>query len=103
MATRRILQVSARAFVSPTAEGGGNPVTIFYPSSSGEFTANIRSKLAQTCDWESVVVEPCQSDLSVSQFSFFMPSGEEVSFCARKLVLTQHNFILLLSPFKMTL
>jgi len=28
------------------------------------------------------VVEPCQEDSTVSQFSFFMPSGEEVSFCA---------------------
>lgn len=96
MVARQILKVSARAFVSPVAGGGGsssgsaaksggNPVTIFSPSSpSTKLTQELRSRLAQTCTWESVVVEPCQDDLTVSQFSFFMPSGEEVSFCARK-------------------
>ena len=93
MAARQILKVSARAFVSPVAGGssGGNPVTIFSPSSpSTKLTPELRSRLAQTCTWESVVVEPCQDEddsSSVSQFSFFMPSGEEVSFCARKKIL----------------
>ena len=94
MAARQILKVSARAFVSPVAGGssGGNPVTIFSPSSpSTKLTPELRSRLAQTCTWESVVVEPCQEeeedDSTVSQFSFFMPSGEEVSFCARKKIL----------------
>jgi hypothetical protein len=93
MAARRILQVSARAFVSPAAGGGGssarggNPVTIFSPSPATKLllTPEFRSRLAQTCTWESVVVEPCQEDPAVPQFSFYMPSGEEVSFCARKL------------------
>lgn len=99
MTARQILKVSARAFVSPVVAGsssssaaakssGGNPVTIFSPSSpSTKLTPELRSRLAQTCTWESVVVEPCQEDgdsTVSSQFSFFMPSGEEVSFCARK-------------------
>lgn len=91
MAARRILQVNARAFVSPATgggeavRGGGNPVTIFSSSPSTKITSEFRSRLAQTCAWESVVVEPSQEDSTVPQFSFFMPSGEEVSFCARKL------------------
>ncbi len=32
-------------------------------------------------------MEPYQDDLGASQFRFFMPSGEEVSFCARKKIL----------------
>ncbi|KAL7497939.1 hypothetical protein ACHAWT_009448 [Skeletonema menzelii] len=93
MAARQILKVSARAFVSPVvggssggsaakSSGGGNPVTIFSPSPSTKLTPESRSRLAQTCTWESVVVDPCQEDSTVSRFSFFMPSGEEVSFCA---------------------
>ena len=105
MAARQILKVSARAFVSPVvggssggsaakSSGGGNPVTIFSPSPSTKLTPESRSRLAQTCTWESVVAEPCQEDSTVSRFSFFMPSGEEVSFCARKKFLTSESCML---------
>jgi hypothetical protein len=93
-ARRAVFQISARAFVSPRCAGGGNPVTIFVPSSSNNgssatLSPEFRSRLAQTCAWESVVVEPYEEDTSstlvvLPQFSFFMPSGEEVSFCARE-------------------
>jgi predicted PhzF superfamily epimerase YddE/YHI9 len=106
-ASRRVLQVSARAFVSPpsssgggAAARGGNPVTIFVPSSSiighhhdhpssslTPLTPEFRARLAQTCQWESVIIEPSivydQSSAEVvPKFSFYLPSGEEVSFCA---------------------
>lgn len=100
----RILRVSARAFVSPLRgvtgleKDGGNPVTIFLPmmanddlsdgsSISAEMTANCRSKLAQSCTWESIVIEPVdvgcnnKKNTSLTRFRFYMPSGEEVSFC----------------------
>lgn len=87
MAMRRIASASARAFVSPRSEGGGggpgggNPVSIFLPSEPT--TEDQRIKLAQTCPWESIVIEneTGSSNDSLPIFHFFMPSGEEVSFC----------------------
>lgn len=103
MAHRRILSVSARAFVSPRSgnvsrrstwdeiakgleQDGGNPVTIFYPlnddkSTSSALTSIERTALAKSCDWESVIIEPHTADIEMHQFRFFMPSGDEVSFC----------------------
>ncbi|KAL7534128.1 hypothetical protein ACHAXR_005650 [Thalassiosira sp. AJA248-18] len=82
-AMRRVVYASARAFVSPRMEGGGNPVNIFV--SSGPTTSDERVDLAKTCPWESVVIEndteSSNNSGSLPIFHFFMPSGEEVSFC----------------------
>lgn len=81
---------SARAFVSPRSEGGGqcggNPVSIFL--SSGPTTSAERTGLAQTCHWESIVIEQKSesSDGPPPTFHFYMPSGEEVSFCGHAAV-----------------
>mmetsp|Transcript_23843 Transcript_23843/g.45498 ORF Transcript_23843/g.45498 Transcript_23843/m.45498 type:complete len:351 (+) Transcript_23843:71-1123(+) len=84
---RRVVCASARAFVSPLREGGGNPVSIFL--SSEPTTSDERVKLAQTCPWESIIIEK-ETDKSSHdgddgspppKFHFFVPSGEEVSFC----------------------
>ena len=84
MATRRVVCASARAFVSSSrCEGGGNPVSVFL--SSAPFTSDERIKLAQTCAWESIVVENPEDEQPT--FHFYMPSGEEVSFCGRKFVM----------------
>jgi trans-2,3-dihydro-3-hydroxyanthranilate isomerase len=105
MAQRRILSVSARAFVSPRkgsstgaswteianvlSKEGGNPVTIFFPlvheeANTSPFTAITpleRSELAKSCSWESIIVEPPNHSDASHTYRFFMPSGEEVSFC----------------------
>lgn len=86
-----MVSCAARAFAFPKNKGvGGNPVTIFLPSTST--TSNERIKLAQTCSWESVVIENDDTDASnggcsLPTFHFYMPSGEEVSFCGRELFL----------------
>ena len=96
--------MSARAFVSPrnrtantdkvsstweeiarcSQRDGGNPVTIFYPFGNDKSAVSLsgqeRIALARSCAWESVMVEP-HNDPKVHSFRFFMPSGEEVSFC----------------------
>ena len=78
---KRVVCASARAFVaSPLRAGGGNPVSVFLPS--GRTTTDERIRLAQSADWESIVIENASSDDgSPPKFHFFMPSGEEVSFC----------------------
>ena len=85
---KRVVSCAARAFASPKNKEGGNPVTIFLPSTST--TSNERIKLAQTCSWESVVIENNDTGASIDgcslpTFHFYMPSGEEVSFCGREL------------------
>ncbi|KAL9186997.1 hypothetical protein ACHAXT_010717 [Thalassiosira profunda] len=75
---RRVIAASARAFASPRGEGG-NPVSIFMPATPT--TPEERTDLAQTCAWESVVVETDSEGSTPPTFHFFMPSGEEVSFC----------------------
>jgi len=78
-----VASVSARAFVAPRREIGGNPVTIFH--SSEPTTSDERTELARTCAWESIVIEDNKSESSADEspptFHFYMPSGEEVSFC----------------------
>ncbi|KAG7366808.1 PhzF family phenazine biosynthesis protein [Nitzschia inconspicua] len=76
---RRILveQVKARVFCSPNG-GGGNPVTIF--STDQKLTAKIQKRLARSCDWESVILHRPVSKKPL--FSFYMPSGAQVTFCA---------------------
>lgn len=49
-------------------------MTIF--QTSIPISPSIKSKLAQSCEWESVVISPGDA------LTFFMPSGDEVSFCA---------------------
>ena len=73
---RRVICASARAFTHPTKKGGGNPVDIFMSSST---TSEERINLAKSCSWESIVIDNTNSDLP--KFHFYMPSGEEVSFC----------------------
>lgn len=69
-AAQLVHKISARVFCQWKGTGG-NPVTVFM----GENL--IGSELAKTCAWESVVVDPRKK-----QMSFFMPTGEQVSFCA---------------------
>ena len=91
-AARTITRVSARACVHPKVAGGGNPVDVFLVRPSSPSDSNLalppdtRSRLAKTCNWESVVAHlPSSSADEQGQrpvLSFHMPSGEEVSFCA---------------------
>lgn len=79
--------VSARAFISPRDDRGGNPVTIFHLSTPT--TSDERSKLAQSCHWESIIIDDNGSVDSeageiLPKSHFYMPSGEEVSFCGRE-------------------
>ena len=71
-------KITARVFCqapSSSSTVGGNPVTIF--SSQQALSPPTKQRLAQTCQWESVVVDQQDSTLS-----FYMPTGEPVSFCA---------------------
>jgi predicted PhzF superfamily epimerase YddE/YHI9 len=80
-ASRKIVErVSARVFCH--LEDGGNPVTIFACPQS--LTKSTQERLAKDCQWESVMVHhPTPAAAAVKpQLSFYMPSGEQVSFCA---------------------
>eukprot|EP00568_Trieres_chinensis_P009341 CAMPEP_0183294562 /NCGR_PEP_ID=MMETSP0160_2-20130417/2856_1 /TAXON_ID=2839 ORGANISM="Odontella Sinensis, Strain Grunow 1884" /NCGR_SAMPLE_ID=MMETSP0160_2 /ASSEMBLY_ACC=CAM_ASM_000250 /LENGTH=338 /DNA_ID=CAMNT_0025455911 /DNA_START=93 /DNA_END=1109 /DNA_ORIENTATION=- len=84
---RSIVKVAARAFAHPTSPGGGNPVTVFLSSSSASpLPASVQAELAKSFEWESVVAQlpsPAGKEKGLTPlFRFFMPSGEEVSFCA---------------------
>ena len=79
MSARRVICASARAFASPTKQGGGNPVSIFLPSFAT--SSDERTNLAKTVEWESIVIESNNSEDKLPTFHFYMPSGEEVSFC----------------------
>jgi len=79
MSAKRVLErVTARVFCH--GAGGGNPVTVF--SSQSPLSAATQEKLAQSCEWESVMVAPKSHSPEISEMAFYMPSGEEVSFCA---------------------
>jgi trans-2,3-dihydro-3-hydroxyanthranilate isomerase len=67
-------KISARVFCQWQGTGG-NPVTVFVTDNG--LLASTQKKLAQTCDWESVVVDRRRRALA-----FYMPTGEQVSFCA---------------------
>ena len=96
MSSLRVLRVSSRAFVSKSPKGGasagGNPVDIFVPlalrgNARAALTVEERVKLSRSCDWESIVIENSgcgdqSSEGRIPSFHFYMPSGEEVSFCA---------------------
>lgn len=100
---KKILSIGARAFTHKRS--GGNPVTVFFlPTSNQNPAEDVRSSLAQRCDWESVMVhflsdkDDSESAINfdalkggtTSKFTmsvtpslyFYMPSGEEVSYCA---------------------
>ena len=113
---KNILSVAARAFAHRNA--GGNPVTVFFlPNTTGTTTKSqlgpspaLRSSLARSCAWESVMVHlppteekeerlvkghASQSKPRPTLF-FYMPSGEEVSYCAHAAMgacyaLTKHD------------
>ena len=81
-------KINARVFCQPGAVGGGNPVTIFASrdptddvaasAPSPLFPCKVtQQQLARTCSWESVMVDSYRNHLY-----FYMPTGEEVSFCA---------------------
>lgn len=73
----RLNKVTARVFC--TLKGGkrsGNPVTIF-ASSDGPIPTETQKRLAQQCTWESVMVNTADHMLA-----FYMPTGEQVNFCA---------------------
>ncbi len=72
---QRLQKIDARVFC--LGKEGGNPVTIF--ASPFPIPGDLQQKLAKSCDWESVMVD---TEESSSTMAFFMPSGEEVSFCA---------------------
>jgi trans-2,3-dihydro-3-hydroxyanthranilate isomerase len=75
---KRILSVAARAFTHEGKKGGGNPVTVFINEES--LPLQKRTHLAKSCSWESVVVS--LADRGLPTLHFYMPSGEEVSYCA---------------------
>lgn len=70
-------KIDARVFC--LGNKGGNPVTIF--ASPKQLSGSLQKELAESCDWESVMVGTDASS-SFPTMAFFMPSGEEVSFCA---------------------
>jgi PhzF family phenazine biosynthesis protein len=71
MASNLLKKVTARVFASDLV--GGNPVIVFV--SKDPLPQELQTRLAQDCEWESVVV-------ARKDFLFYMPSGEQVSFCA---------------------
>ena len=74
--TARVFAVAASAAASgKSAPGGGNPVTVFH-SPHHALSSSVQSALAQDCEWESVMISPNHT------FHFYMPSGEQVPFCA---------------------
>ena len=74
-----VQQIDARVFCCGSE--GGNPVTIF--SSSAPLPGSVQRRLAKSCDWESVFVGADAATTNTTpMMAFFMPSGEEVSFCA---------------------
>lgn len=81
MASRKLVErVTARVFCH--GPGGGNPVTVF--SSEHPLSVSTQARLAKDCEWESVMVSNTKKNANnkLPEMAFFMPSGEEVSFCA---------------------
>jgi predicted PhzF superfamily epimerase YddE/YHI9 len=66
--------------------GGGNPVTVF--ASATALSKSLQLRLAKECDWESVMVaknensNPMDRKKSLSEFTFYLPSGLQMNFCA---------------------
>jgi len=100
---RWVEKITARVFCPEESDIGGNPVTIFAALPEGgsrnddddddndspilPLSSKTQQTLAQTCQWESVMVSPQSSSNHNDNsdnvgLSFFMPTGQEVSFCA---------------------
>lgn len=75
---KQIFSVAARAFTYHGKKGGGNPVTVFLNEEA--LSLKKRKNLATSCSWESVVIS--LANRSLPKLHFYMPSGEEVSYCA---------------------
>ncbi|GKY93487.1 hypothetical protein MPSEU_000316200 [Mayamaea pseudoterrestris] len=77
--TTKILIEKATARVFCQQHGaGGNPVTIFSSATAKHaLSSTTQQTLAQTCEWESVMLDRHRQSMN-----FYMPTGEEVSFCA---------------------
>ncbi|OEU23184.1 hypothetical protein FRACYDRAFT_233354 [Fragilariopsis cylindrus CCMP1102] len=83
-------KITARVFC--LGGEGGNPVTIF--ASQHTLPGSVQRSLAKTCQWESVILTTnddvssnntaaaSSSSSALPSMTFYMPSGEEVSFCA---------------------
>ena len=84
-------KITARVFC--LGGDGGNPVTIF--ASQHTLPGSVQRSLAKTCQWESVILttnddvsfnitagSSSSSSSALPSMTFYMPSGEEVSFCA---------------------
>ena len=84
-------KITARVFC--LGGEGGNPVTIF--ASQHTLPGSVQRSLAKTCQWESVILttnddvsfnitagSSSSSSSALPSMTFYMPSGEEVSFCA---------------------
>jgi predicted PhzF superfamily epimerase YddE/YHI9 len=90
MASRKLVErVTARVFCH--GPGGGNPVTVF--ASQLPLSSTSQARLAKECEWESVMVATNANTnssaagtttrtVTLPEMAFYMPSGEEVSFCA---------------------
>ncbi len=72
-----VQKIDARVFC--LGNKGGNPVTIF--ASPKSLSGSLQKELAESCEWESVMVGT-ETSSSFPTMAFYMPSGEEVSFCA---------------------
>ncbi len=84
-ATKTLERIAARVFCHAGSKGGGNPVTVF--SSAVPLPSHLQGTLAKSCEWESVMVSSSSSssneeEENVAELAFYMPSGEQVSFCA---------------------
>lgn len=91
MASSALLKkITARVFTAPGG-AGGNPVTVFL--SKSPLARSIQTRLAQECEWESVVVSSGPNTVVRPKLSFFLPSGEEVSFCSHAAMGAVHSIV----------
>lgn len=60
---------------------GGNPVTIFLPKGNEILSSVLEQSLAKSCEWESVLIQQSKA-AAPPHLKFFVPSGNELSFCA---------------------
>ena len=77
MTTKQLVEkITARVFCQKQGTGG-NPVTIFSCPTTTSLSQHAQQQLAQSCAWESVMLNHERKTMS-----FYMPTGEPVSFCA---------------------
>jgi predicted PhzF superfamily epimerase YddE/YHI9 len=85
MASKKIIEkLTGRVFGHLETKGGGNPITVFASRDERSVLSKAqREHLATTCAWESVFVNASSTTTtSHPQMAFYMPTGEQVSFCA---------------------